>query len=647
MELKRISIDKNSLTKLQGGGNLPGQSVYIPLEQQSYAGIPMVENEWYKLAPDVQRTSAPPVDTEGLSKIKGHSNYVNGIQAKMSNAQNKISQFLSENPYATIPPSLLKDMTVDMSKINEAEKDYEYTKQALETSKVKKNSAELVFIPDKGGFLATNLKTGKDEWISPDKLATNKDLYKTMTYGDFHSRRDESPQYINDRDSSNWLTYGKGKELVVNDIDEAFKGLGKSGSESEGEVYKMMQSPAGAAEMMKFSQGSKGSSNAQQIQTAMQSVFLRLGSDAKAQLQAEAYSQVMQNNPGVSGEALHKAAQDIIYQTIAKTGMAKLDTFSGSKQGMSYDAGFSKARTEGAGVPELPKLGFYSKFKLGDASLELKGITMHDTDSGKTISGHLTGIPKGENEEQVINEAITGKSVDGKTQFKTLAEYAGSNLQIRGMDGRPLHLGEGKLQHMDKMVITGYDPVALRIPVNPDDANRITELTEHYRKILKAPDSTAEQRAIAQQQIQILPQTVEARVYLKINVAGQEKYFTDNSGLQVKNPETNKLTPAITYSSFGKAEFDRKAESAFGVSHASDQVEKATQERFGTSTWTAGDNSAIQMPVYVEMPNSQLSDPAAVRHQADMNLLFIENQKRLQQAQGARVKTNSQPMLQW
>jgi hypothetical protein len=644
--LKKVKLlpTNNAVAKLQGGGYLKGETVYIPTQSPDYIQQPLIQNEWYQFAQQPAQTAAPAIDKESLSKLEGHSNYVNSEYERIQNAQSKIADYISKNPYAPVPSHLLAETQINMQKVNEGKRDYEYTKESLKTAESKKNLNEYVFIPDKGGFLATNLETGKDEFVSPSTLAANKNKYKTMSYSDLYARRDSEGQYVNNREASTWLQFGKGRELVIQDVDSAFKQLGETGSESDNQVYKEFTSPQGQAELMKYGAGNKNVSNLGQVKSAMESVYLRLGNDAKAQLQSQAYTELLATT-NLEGEELHNAAQDRIHQMIAKTAAAKNATFSGSKSTIDYDASLSKAR--GAGdEEEEKKKDFMHLVATGDAALDWKGVpTMFDKDTGAKIGALETGIPMGSDFDKIMEDAIRMKGLDGKSEFRKLSDL--QNVSIRAANGRELNGkdGQGRLLNMEKMRIVSQGNNLKRIPVNPEEYQRMLSEVENYKKMAMNKNIPAENRAQYARAAQILPQTIQYKVYADVKVVGDETVFAKNPLLQVKNSETNRKEDGVStggaFGLFGGTTINKETENAFGLKRDETYDDKL-EELIGATP--LGKDRAVTMPVLVEINNPSFSDPT-IRQTYNTELQEIK--KNLQKAQQYDMSGKGQSFLKY
>lgn len=642
--LKKVKLlpPTNAVAKLQGGGYLKGETVYIPTQSPDYIQQPLIQNEWYQFAQAPAQTAAPEIDKDSLSKLEGHSNYVNAEHQRIQSAQAKIADYISKNPYAPIPSHLLAETQINMQKVNEGKRDYEYTKESLKTAESKKNLNEYVFIPDKGGFLATNLETGKDEFVSPNTLAANKNKYKTMSYSDLYARRDSEGQYVNNREASTWLQFGKGRELVVQDVDSAFKQLGETGSESDNQSYKEFTSPQGQAELMKYGSGNKNVSNLSQVKSAMESVYLRLGNDAKAQLQSQAYTELLATT-NLEGEELHNAAQDRIHQMIAKTAAAKNATFSGSKSTIDYDASLSSARGGGAGSEEEKKKDMMHLVATRDAALNWKAVpTMYDKDTGIKINGDETGIPMGSDFDKLMEDAIRTKGLDGKSEFRRLSDL--QNISIRAANGRELNGkdGQGKLLNMEKMRIVSQGNNLKTLPANPVAYERMLKDVEDYTKKSQNKNISPEKRAMYAKAAALLPQTIEYKVYADVKVVGDETTFAKNPLLQVKNSETNRKEDGVsTGGLFGNTSISRETENAFGLKRDETYDEKLS-ELVGKDEY--GAERAVTMPVLVEIHNPSFSDPTIRQtYNAELN----EIKKYLQSAQQYEMPEKGQSFLKY
>lgn len=641
MNKKIKLIPTNKLQQYQGGGYLQGQTVYIPNEVVQRVSPLPIDNSWYQFAQAPAKTTAPAIDTDMLAKIKGHSNYVNNVHDRLQTAQAKIAKYMSENPYAPVPSHLIKETQIDMKQINEGERDLEYTKESLKTAESKKNLNEYVFIPDKGGFLATNLENGKDEFISPDTLASNKNLYKPLSYSDLYARRDSEEQYVNNRDASTWLQFGKGRELVISDIDSAFKQLGESGSEIEKQNYQEFTSPQGQAELMKFGTGNKNTSNHAQVQAAMESVFLRLGNDAKAQLQSQAYTELMQTT-NLTGEALHKAVQDKVYQTIAQTAAGKKSSFTGSKSTVDYDAGFSTARKAGAGNQEDDKFDFMFAAYTGNPSLDWKAIpTMYDKDTGAQIGGFQTGVPAGSEFEELMQKTLMTNGVDGKKEFKRLSDL--SNVSIRAVNGRELNMPGSKLINTEKMRLVSSGNNLRRIAVDPKLEQKVLADVAEYKEKAMSAKYTKEEREQFTKIAQLLPQTIEYKIYADVNVIGDESAFANNPALYLKNKETNRAEGGVSTGTLGvfDTRIDKETENAFGLKRDSSYDSKL-EDIVGDTPM--GFNRAVTMPVMIEIQNPSYSDPTV--RQTYHNKLE-EAKLYLQKIQQAKMSTNGNPLFNY
>lgn len=214
------------IKKYQFGGvttaTVPGFIPYTPTQliPRSQPFIP--DSKYYQVqAP--KAPEAPALDKDTLKGVlgKGHTNDVNYIVGRAEQAEAKLRQMMSIDPYylqTNEGKQLMSQMTVSQTDLNKLMQMKENTKNAMDV--MNKNDAGSSFATTTDGSLIVKDSEGRVRPVSDQEYFQNKANYKPLTNQELIELRDTDPRLTLTGDVSKYVVNTIGK----NKIEDVLKG---------------------------------------------------------------------------------------------------------------------------------------------------------------------------------------------------------------------------------------------------------------------------------------------------------------------------------------------------------------------------------------------------------------------------------------
>ena len=214
------------IRKYQFGGvttaTVPGFIPYTPTQliPRSQPFIP--DSKYYQVqAP--KAPEAPALDKDTLKGVlgKGHTNDVNYIVGRAEQAEAKLRQMMSIDPYylqTNEGKQLMSQMTVSQTDLNKLMQMKENTKNAMDV--MNKNDAGSSFATTTDGSLIVKDSEGRVRPVSDQEYFQNKANYKPLTNQELIELRDTDPRLTLTGDVSKYVVNTIGK----NKIEDVLKG---------------------------------------------------------------------------------------------------------------------------------------------------------------------------------------------------------------------------------------------------------------------------------------------------------------------------------------------------------------------------------------------------------------------------------------
>jgi hypothetical protein len=337
------------IRKYQFGGvttaTVPGFIPYTPTQliPRSQPFIP--DSKYYQVqAP--KAPEAPALDKDTLKGVlgKGHTNDVNYIVGRAEQAEAKLRQMMSIDPYylqTNEGKQLMSQMTVSQTDLNKLMQMKENTQKA-EDVMVKNNGGSAYATTSDGRFVVKNAN-GQLQTIAPDEYFSNREAYKMLTNAQVREERDRNPNTTLS-DVSSYITNTLGNDKIDESMKAHTISLGSTGTKQVQEMIgdlRKFGSPEALIGQIKS--GGAYSSNAKQVKMAMDSFLQGMPHTVKNTLFAEAATKSRNK----------EEAMDNVYKYIYNYFTKMTETKSESEQSLQVNEFMNKSA--GLGADKTPK----------------------------------------------------------------------------------------------------------------------------------------------------------------------------------------------------------------------------------------------------------------------------------------------------